>query len=212
MKRILTNLPFLFLALFTFSSQLTALPLSNCYVADFTAGDNNADACFLGNSSNDSLTDVNNLDLTPFASGGWSKGAKWEEDSGLEGGFGPLTSFTIWPMDGNGFNWSLSSEELATFSDALFVVKQGNPNSNNPGGWVAYLFEDLSDNSGEYYTQNSFDVNDYSHVSLYTRGEGSISTGVPEIDAGSAGLAIGLLIAFVLLVRERRNRFVQPAH
>ena len=192
MVRFLTIVVLLSCTASGFSAAVTTVSTS-----DFMAGLNNADQAKIGPTANDTASDVNSL-----FGGTWTKAGKYEEGSGLEGG--SVIDLDVTPkVDQNGFNWSFNASHLANFESAVFVVKQGNPNSNNPGGWVAYLFNDLLNSDGMFYTTNSFDVNDYSHLTIYTGGDGS--TSVPEIDATNSVLAIALLATIVGFVRERRR-------
>lgn len=177
------------------SSQLQASPVGVCSTSDFTAGDSFADACHVGETQNADLGDISTL-----WDGGWTEAAKYEEGSGLEDG--ALIDLDIWVADDGLFGWSIPAESLGTFEDAVFVVKQANFSSNNPGGWVAYLFQPLLDAMGNFMTENSFAVDDYSHVSLYIRGDGHE---VPEMDAASSALALALLAGIMGWVRERKK-------
>lgn len=160
------------------STAAHAIPIADCYVTDFTAGSNPADSCAIGATANDSLADVN-AQFGP----GWATG--------------PTVSVT--PKVGEtGFNWSISS---INFLEALFAVKQANPSSNNPGGWIGYGFNPLTSKSGSFYTTNSFEVNDYSHVNLYTRG----TRQVPEMNAAALPIALGLIVSLVMWRRDRRT-------
>ncbi len=101
------------------------------------------------------------------------------------------------------FNWSFPESQL-TFDSAVFVVKQANSNSSNDGGWVAYNFDPLLSSEGTFRTEGSFQVSDFSSLSIYTKGE---ATKVPEINAGNVGLALALLFGLVAIFRERRLKF-----
>ena len=135
------------------SSSVFASAVTTVSTADFMAGLNNADEAKIGPTANDTAGDIDAL-----FGGSWTKVGKYEDGTGLEGG--SAINLNVTPkLDQNGFNWSFDASHLADFESAVFVVKQANPNSNNPGGWVAYLFNDLLDAEGMFYTTNSFDVN-----------------------------------------------------
>ena len=176
------------------ASSLFAAPITSVSTADFMAGLNNADEAKIGPTANDTEADINSL-FGP----GWTEVAKFEDGTGLEGG--STIDLTVTPKDGGGFNWSFNSAHLDDFESAVFVVKQGSPQGPNPGGWVAYLFNDLQDASGMFFTENSFDVDDYSHLTMYVNGG---ADPVPEIDARSSILAVALLMCIVCFVRENR--------
>ena len=173
------------------SATAQAGPVTTCSKDDFTAGGVSANECQIGGTANDDVGQVN----TQFGPG-FTFGAKYDMDTGLESG-SIIDLMVTAALGGTGFNWSIPN---IPFRDAVFVVKQANPNSNNPGGWVGYLFTPLEAKSGTFRTTTSFAVNDYSHVSLYTRGKQ-----VPEMDAAGAGLAFAFLSSLLVLVRERQS-------
>lgn len=174
--------------------------LPECNVNDFTAGGTPANACSNG-PDGDNKASESEIDALGWGSG-WTFGGKYEADTGLEGGslidLLVTSSFDEW---GNViFNWSFPESQL-TFEDAVFVVKQANTSSSNSGGWVAYNFDPLLSSSGDFRTAGSFQVDDFSNLSIYTRGE---VTKVPEINAGASGLALALLLGMIAIFRERK--------
>ena len=174
--------------------------LPGCNVNDFTAGGTVATACSNG-PEGDNKASESEIDALGWGSG-WTFGGKYEDGSGLESGslvdLLVTTSFDEWGKVI--FNWSFPESQL-TFGEAVFVVKQANNNSSNSGGWVAYNFDPLLSSSGNFRTAGSFQVDDFSNLSIYTRGE---VTKVPEINAGGSGLTLALLLGMIAIFRERK--------
>lgn len=151
-----------------------------------------ADGCYPGCIIQECVADeiiVNNQEFKPEVEGGWIYVDKFEADTGSENDI-----LIVEPLEESGFQWFLTVDDL---DEALFVVKQGHP--NNGGGWVSYLFNDLTCITGTFYTENHFGNNDYSHVTVYTKD----TPEAPELDAASSTLAIALFASVIGFFRER---------
>lgn len=180
--------------------EASAADLPDCNVDDFTAAGVSSDDCSNGpaGDNNASVEEISSLGWGD----GWTFGGKYEKDGGLESGslIDLLVSVEVDEVGKVFFNWAFPEAQL-TFNDAAFVVKQASGDANNPGGWVAYYFDPLNASYGDFQTKGSFSVDDYSSLSIYTRGN---VTTVPEINAGGTGLALALLLGMMAVYRERR--------
>ena len=165
----------------------------DCEQSDFLAGSTVADACLSTDAKNREIEGV----IETWLGGDWQFLGKHEKDGATEQGLISISN----AADG-GFVWRI--DPAAQVDNAVFVVKQASKNSQNNNGInaVAYQFMRLPEMSGSFTTENSFTVNDYSHVSVYTLNS---PASVPEIDGGHAGLSLGLLMFVWAGIRERRK-------
>ncbi len=111
-----------------------------------------------------------------------------------------------------GFEWSVGADTFDGYQDAVFVVDQSFFSSWLGTGtrWVSYLFEDISDTFGTFFTDFSFGRNDFQHLAVFGTNAKDVQS-VPEIDASSAGIAFALAFGLLALMRERFMQKEQPS-
>ena len=168
---------------------------ANCSSDDFTAGSRftASSLCTFGSSKNPHIE----AEINKWMYGDWTLAGKYEAGSGTESGSLMIGAGSA----GYDYSWSINQSELGGFDDAVFVVKQASKNQGT--NWMAYLFENLSSSFGFFNRDDDLHGKGFSHIRLYTRGDGS-SHNVPEIDGTKSGVALGFLLALVALYRQRR--------